>query len=251
MRGIIFGLFLTVCLFTPSAYSQSAELIVSAAASLTNAFNDIGKAFEQAHPGDKVLFNYGASDALLQQIAKGAPADIFATADQESIDKAAAQNLIVKDSRSNFVSNALVLVMPMAANLSLTSLPDLTGKDVRRIAVSKPETVPAGRYAKQALDTQGLWDKLATKFIYTQNVRQSLDYVSRAEVDAGFVYRTDAMLMSDKVKVAFEIPLEKSILYPITIIKDSRQQESAGEFIAFVQSEAGQKILEPYGFAKP
>lgn len=243
--------FLAVGLLVAPAYGYAAELIVSAAASLTNAFNDIGKAFEQTHPDDKVLFNFGASDALLQQIAKGAPADVFASADQESMDKAAKQQLIVADSRSNFVANTLVLAVPTASDLMLTSLSDLTGENVRRIAVSKPETVPAGRYAKRALDAQNLWDPLAAKFIYTQNVRQSLDYVNRAEVDAGFVYRTDALLMSDKVKVAFEIPLDQAILYPIARVKDGKQQASAGEFITFVQSAAGQKILEQYGFAKP
>lgn len=244
-------LLLAVGLLAAPAYGHAAELIVSAASSLTNAFSNIGKAFEQTHPDDKVLFNFGASDALLQQIAKGAPADVFAAADQESMGKAAKQELIVADSLSNFVGNALVLAVPAASDLMLASLSDLTKENVQRIAVSKPETVPAGRYAKLALDAQDLWDTLAAKFIYTQNVRQSLDYVNRAEVDAGFVYRTDAMLMSDKVEVAFEIPLEQPILYPIALVKDGKQQASAGEFIAFVQSEAGQKILAQYGFAKP
>lgn len=253
MHGIrrVFSYVLAACLFISSCFAQADELIVSAAASLTNAFNDIGKEFEKNHPATKVILNYGASGALLQQISTGAPADIFASADQESMDKATAGTLIQPDTRINFARNTLVLAVPVASNLPLTSLQDLSAADVARIAVSKPETVLAGRYAKQALDAANLWDTLTPKFIYTQNVRQSLDYLGRAEVDAGFVYITDVAILHDKVRVAFEIPLETPILYPVAVVKSSSNSKLAQEFIGFVASESGQKILGQYGFAKP
>jgi molybdate transport system substrate-binding protein len=251
MLSNLYRLLLVTCGLLVPLCSQADTLIVSAASSLTNAFNEIGKAFEQAHPGTRVLLNYAASDTLLQQIAKGAPADVFASADQESMDKADTQNLIVSATRSNFARNTLVLTVPIESNVSLTSFQDLTRPTIARIAIGKSETVPAGRYAKQALDAANLWGTLAEKFIYTQSVRQALDYVNRAEVDAGFVYRTDAKIMGDKVKIAFEVSLATPILYPIAVVEDSGQTKLAKEFISFVSSEAGQNILNSHGFTRP
>ncbi|MDQ3260405.1 MAG: molybdate ABC transporter substrate-binding protein, partial [Pseudomonadota bacterium] len=114
-----------------------------------------------------------------------------------------------------------------------------------------PATVPVGRYAKAALDEAKLWSAVEDKLVFTQNVRQSLDYVSRSEVDAGFVYTTDAALMKDKVKVAFEIPTPQPVVYPIAVTKRSKQGKLAREFVDLVNSEAGQTILQSYGFAKP
>jgi molybdate transport system substrate-binding protein len=194
--AVAFALMLTHAAF-------AADVTVSAAASLQNAFTDIGKEYEKANAGAKVLFNFGASGHLVQQIARGAPADLLVTADLETMDRASKQNLIVQDTRQNFVSNALVVVVPAASSVPIRSIRDLAQPAVERIAIGTPESVPAGRYAKEALELAQQWAALNSKYVYGQNVRQVLDYVARREADAGFVYVTDALLMKDKVKVSF------------------------------------------------
>ncbi len=227
------------------------DVVVSAAASLTNAFADIGKEFEKANPEDKVLFNFGSSGQLLQQIARGAPVDVFASADQPTMDKAQKQNLIVRDTRENFVRNKLVVVVPANSTVELKNLEGLGAADVRRIALANPESVPVGSYSKQALEAASLWDKLKDKYIGTTNVRQSLDYVARGEVDAGFVYVTDALIMPNRVKIAFEVPVSTEIVYPVAATKGNGNENRARKFIAYLKSETAQKILQKYGFGKP
>ena len=223
-------------------------LVVSAAASLTNAFRDIGKAFEAAHPGASVAFNFAASDVLATQIAKGAPADVFASADEEAMDRGFTANAIVASTRKDFAVNALVLVVA-AKTSSPKSLADL--RSVQRIAVGSPQTVPAGRYAKEALERANLWAALEPKLVYAQNVRQVLDYVARDEVEAGFAYATDAAIMADKVKVAFDVATTTPVRYPIAVVKDSKQAPLANAFVAYVLSDAGQRVLRQYGFRAP
>ncbi len=234
-----------------TATAGAADIIVSAASSLTNAFNDIGKEFEKANPGHKVLFNFAGSGALLQQIARGAPVDVFAPADQDTMDKAAAQNLILRSSRADFTRNTLVVVVPADANSTLADLNGLGSTSVKRIAISNPETVPAGKYAKAVLEAFGLWDVLKDKMINTQNVRQSLDYVARGEVDAGFVYATDALAMRGKVTLVFNVPTKAAITYPIAVVKGNGKENMAIRFVEFVKSEAAQKILRQHGFGLP
>lgn len=231
--------------------ARSAEVTVSAAASLTNAFTEIGHAFEAQNAGTKVLLNTATSDALLQQIAKGAPADVFASADQESMDRADAQKLTVGGTRVNFVGNRLVVVMPGDSALPLRSLPDLQQAAVKRVTLGNPASVPAGRYAKAALAAARLWPAIEAKAVYGQSVRQSLDYVARGEADAGFVYATDALIQKGRVKVAFTVPTETPVVYPIALIEGSPNPSDGRKFIAFVVSPAGQDILAKYGFQRP
>jgi molybdate transport system substrate-binding protein len=231
--------------------AQAADLMVAAASSLTNAFTEIGKAYELARPGTRVLFNFGASGQLLQQISRGAPVDVFASADVETMDRADKQRLVLGTSRVNFAANKLLLVLPGDSDLKISTLAGLADPQVQRIAIGTPETVPVGRYAKGALEKAGLWEGLKPKFVYTQNVRQSLDYVFRGEVEAGFVYLTDAATSPVKVLTAMEVPVEQPILYPIAAVKGWGNQNRGLDFIAFVRSEAGQRILGKYGFLKP
>jgi molybdate transport system substrate-binding protein len=234
-----------------SATASAADIIVSAASSLTNAFNDIGREFEKANPGHKVLFNFAGSGALLQQIARGAPVDVFASADQDTMDKALAQNLIVRSSRVDFTRNTLVVVVPADAGLVITNLQGLSAESVKRIAISNPETVPVGKYAKAALEAADLWEGLKDRMINTQNVRQSLDYVARGEVDAGFVYATDAAAMPGRVKALFPVATQTPITYPIAAVKGNGKENLAVKFIEFVKSGVAQGILARYGFLKP
>lgn len=229
--------------------ATAADIIVSAAASLTNAFTEVARAFEQTNSGHKVLLNFAGSGALLQQIARGAPVDVFASADQDTMDRALKQNLIVRSSRVDFARNTLVVVVPLAGGSAIS---DLAGvKDVTRVAISNTETVPVGKYTKAALEAAGLWDAVKGKSVNTQNVRQSLDYVARGEVDAGFIYATDAAIMPDKVKVQFEVPTATPISYPIAVVKGNGKEALAQRFVDFVRSDVAQAILVKHGFSMP
>ncbi|MEO7114534.1 MAG: molybdate ABC transporter substrate-binding protein, partial [Caldimonas sp.] len=193
----------------------------------------------------------GASGALLQQIANGAPVDVFASADQETMDQAEQQQLVKAGTRVNFVSNSLVVIVPSDAAAAPKALIDLAGPAFRKIAIGVPASVPVGRYTRSVLEKAKLWQVIEAKMIGAQNVRQALDYVARGEVDAGFVYGTDAAIMRDKVKVAFVVPTDKPVLYPIASVAASQNVAAAQQFVAFVVSPAGQSIMATYGFGKP
>lgn len=224
------------------------ELIVSAAASLTNAFPEIGKLFEKQHPGTKIIFNFAASGPLLQQIAQGAPVDVFASADQQTMNQAQEKGLIVPASRKNFVSNTLVLITPEKSGLPLAGPKDLASPEVKRVALGNPETVPVGRYTREALVNMGLWDQLSPKFILGESVRQVLDYVSRGEVDAGFVFATDAAIGKGKVKTVTGVQGHQPIIYPVALVGASQKQALAQSFVDFILSPPAQEIFKKYGF---
>jgi len=231
--------------------ASAADLTVSAAASLTNAFKEIGAAFEAENPGTKVQLNFGASGALLQQIAKGAPVDVFASADEETMDQAQQQQLVKPDTRVDFVRNSLVVIVPSDAPSVPKALADLSPASVKKVAIGLPASVPVGRYTKAVLEKAQLWTGIEAKMIGAASVRQVLDYVARGEVDAGFVYATDAALMPDKVKLAFTVPTEKPVLYPIAAMAASSNAAAAAKFVAYVTSASAQAVLAKYGFAKP
>jgi len=233
----------------PSAHAG--ELVVSAAASLTNAFKEVAQGYEKEHAGTKVILNFGASDVLLQQIVKGAPADVFASADQKAMDKAVQEKAVKPASRVDFAANQIVLIVPNDSKAGIGTLKDLTRDDVKRIAYGNPASVPVGRYTQAALQAEGLWDAVQAKSVLAQNVRQSLDYVSRGEVDAGFVFATDAVIMPDKVKVAVRVPSQTPVTYPIAVTTREAAAKEAESFVAYVLSPAGQAILSRYGFQKP
>lgn len=227
---------------------QAAEIIVSAAASLTNAFREIGKGFESANAGDRIVLNFASSDVLLSQIANGAPVDVFAAADVESMDRAEKQGLLAKESRRDLLRNTLVLVVPVGAATAPADLKALAHAAVRRIAIGNPASVPAGRYAREALQKGALWSRLEPKLVYAQNVRQALDYVARGEVDAGIVYATDARIMPDRIRVTAELPTVTPIVYPVAAIKDSRNRALAAQFMTYLESKPARDVFARYGF---
>jgi molybdate transport system substrate-binding protein len=234
-----------------SMAAQAADVTVSAAASLTNAFKALAPAFEARHPGTRVQLNFAASDALLAQMAKGAPVDVFASADQDTMDRAQQQQLLAPGTRRDFVSNTLVMITPVEGGLPLRSLADLQQPTVRRVALGKPEGVPAGRYAKGALETARLWPVVEPKAVYAQNVRQALDYVARGEAEAGFVYGTDALVQKDKVRIVLTVPTDTPIRYPLAALQQAPNVSGAKAFIDYVMSPDGQAVLARYGFSKP
>jgi molybdate transport system substrate-binding protein len=245
MRAILLATALT------GAPAWAAELTVSAAASLTNAMREVGASFESSHPGHQIRFNFGASGALLHQMAKGAPVDVFASADQETMDQAQAQGLVQATSRRNVASNSLVVVVPLGAKVAPKALADLAQPAYQRVAIGLAASVPAGRYTQAALQAAGLAGALGPKTIGAQNVRQALDYVARGEVDAGFVYATDAALMPQKVKVAMTVPTAAPILYPVAPIANSPNKALAQQFVDHLLSPAAQTVFARHGFGRP
>jgi len=241
------SLFLSGCRSNSPASSN--ELVISAAVSLKDAFNEIARIDEQ-RTGTKIRFNFGASGVLQKQIESGAPADIFASAGTRQMDELGARDLIIPASRRDFAGNVLVLIQG-ASGPSLASFSDLTKADVSRIAIGNPRTVPAGQYTEQTLTRLKLLPDLQSKLIYAEDVRQVLDYVVRGEVDAGLVYSSDALTAGGSVRTVARAPHDAHdpILYPIAIVKESQQREAAQKFIDLVLSSEGQSILAKYGFA--
>ena len=193
MKKLVLALACTALFALPA---QAAEMTVSAAASLTNAFTELKTLFEKSHVGLTVHVNFAASNPLLKQIQEGAPVDVFASADQATMDKAVASKVVNPATRKNFAQNNLVLIVPTGAQKP-AKLDEL--KTYKRVAVGNPDSVPVGRYTKAALTTAKLWDALQPQLILGNSVRQVLDYVARGEVDAGFVYGTDAKQLASKV----------------------------------------------------
>ena len=224
-------------------------LTVSAAASLGQAMRETARLFEAAHSGASLRLNFAASGVLIQQMAQGAPVDVLLSADEESLRRGLELKLLDSASRRYFASNQMVLVVPAGASARVKQLADLAQPAVRRIALGKPATVPAGRHAQQALQHAGLWLSLQPRLVQADNVRQVLDYVARGEVDAGFVYRTDAALMPDAVRVIQVI--SGPVRYPAAAATDSRQPALARTFIAFLLSPEAQALLQGHGFGAP
>lgn len=250
-KGLSLLLLPTIMLFLGARPAQAGELIVSAAASLSNVLQELGSEFAKANPGEKLIFNFGASGSLLQQMKNGAPVDIFASASQKDMDKAAEMGLLAPESRRNFTANRLVLAAPVGGNPKLKGLADLNDPTIVRIGLGNAETVPAGRYARVVLTGAGLWEKLAAKFIFGDSVRQVLDYLSRGEVDAGVVYASDALQKGDAVRIIAALPVAGGIVYPAARLKESKNPGGADRFLDFLLSPKAQALLGRYGFEPP
>ena len=227
------------------------EIRVSAAISLKNAFEEIGRIYEQINNGEKIIFNFVASGDLKKQIEGGAPVDVFAPASQKDMNGLSEKGLIIKDSRINFASNSIVLVKPAGSVGKISSFDDLTKPEIKKICIGNPVTVPAGKYAKEVLIHFDLWKKLETKTVLSENVRQALDYVVRNEVDAGIVYETDALSVPKGVIVAAKAPADSHspVIYPAALVAASQNQEKSKKFLDILVTEKAVEILKKYGFA--
>ncbi|MEH7455345.1 molybdate ABC transporter substrate-binding protein [Gottfriedia acidiceleris] len=226
---------------------KNVELTISAAASLQDALNDIKANFEKANPNVKINFNFGASGALQQQISQGAPVDLFFSAAEDKFNNLVQEGLIDKSRGKDVVGNDLVLVVPRDAKKEIKSFEDLTKAD--KISLGTPEAVPAGQYGKETLENLNVWKTIEGKIVYGKDVRQVLSYVETNNVDAGIVYKTDA-LTSTKVKVVATAAenTHDPIIYPLGVIKDSKQPKEAKKFYEYLQNDESMKILEKYGF---
>lgn len=233
------------------AARDGGEIVVSAAASLRDAFQEIASLHE-ARAGRRVRFNFGASGALQRQIEAAAPVDVFASAGTQQMDALDLKNLIDRETRRDFARNELVLVTPREGGPALASFAELDSASVRRVAVGNPRTVPAGQYAAQVFERLRLAEKLAPKLVVAEDVRQVLDYVARGEADAGVVYRTDAQSAGGSVSVAAVAPEESHdpVLYPIAVVRESRSREAARAFVELVAGVEGQAVLRRRGFGE-
>jgi molybdate transport system substrate-binding protein len=224
------------------------ELTVSAAASLRESLEEVGQKYMDNHPEIKIIYNFGGSGSLQQQISQGAPVDLFISAANDKYKQLISKDLINKDYSVELLGNELVLIVPKG-NQNIKTLVDLIQADVKRIAIGTPESVPAGYYAKQTFVSTGFWSKLDTKIINTKDVRQVLSYVETGNVDAGIVYKTDAMI-SDKVK---SVPLRGQdlhdpIIYPAGIVSSSKNHADAIRFFEFLKGSESMEIFKKYGF---
>ncbi|PEC47984.1 molybdate ABC transporter substrate-binding protein [Bacillus sp. AFS077874] len=226
---------------------KNVELTISAAASLQDALNDIKANFEKANPNVKINFNFGASGALQQQISQGAPVDLFFSAAEDKFNNLVQDDLIDKSQGKDVVGNELVLVVPKDTKKEINSFEDLTKAD--KISIGTPEAVPAGQYGKETLENLNVWKSIEGKVVYGKDVRQVLSYVETNNVDAGIVYKTDA-LKSTKVKIVATAAesTHDPIIYPLGVIKNSKQPKEAKKFYEYLQNDESMKILEKYGF---
>ncbi|WP_410795732.1 molybdate ABC transporter substrate-binding protein [Paenibacillus sp. J5C2022] len=235
------------------ATKEKKELTISAAASLTNALQHIQQAYERSNPDTALRFNFGGSGALREQIRQGAPVDLFLSASSVHMDKLQEEGIIHEEGRINLLTNELVLVIPKQGSdvkiSDVNSLTSLTGERIRRIAIGIPDSVPAGKYAEEALLHAGLWDLVKDRLVQGKDVRSVLHYVETGNADAGFVYRTDA-LISDNVQVAFTVEQSSytPIFYPAAILKSSKHTEEARRFLNYLQSEEASAAFQQYGF---
>jgi molybdate transport system substrate-binding protein len=230
--------------------TRADEVLVSAAASLTDAFKEIGAAYSKSAPGTVVRFNFGASGALLQQIQQGAPVDVFASAAPQEMDTLQRANRLVPGTRIDFAGNRLVLIV--APGSRIRDWKDLATPAVHRIALSNPTSVPSGRYAREALTRHGLWGAIQPKLVMGENVRQTLAYVTGGDADAGLVYATDASIAGAKVRVAREAVPGRDhapIVYPAAVVTEGPNPGGARRFVQFLGRRTAQQILARYGFS--
>lgn len=234
---------------TSEAPEEKTEIIISAAASLTDVGEEIKKAFSEENPNITVTYNFGGSGNLAQQIQQGAPADIFLSASKKDMDTLSESDQIVEDSRFDFVSNELVIITEKTNDIKLPTLKDIANVDVNNIVMGDAEAVPAGRYGKESFENVGVWDKIESKLVFVSDISQVLTQVETGNAELGVAYNTDA-LRSEKVKIVSKIDdkLHAPIIYPAAIIKNSKNQDAANLYLAFLKSEEGKSILKSQGF---
>jgi molybdate transport system substrate-binding protein len=231
----------------PSA--EPITLLVSAAASLQDALEELDPTFESANPAIQVNYNFAASGSLQQQIEQGASVALFISAASEQMDALQEKNLIVKETRRDLLTNSLALVVPRDSTLELTEFQHLTNPAINRISVGEPRSVPAGQYAEEMFRSLGILDQLRPKFVYGNSVRNVLGTVESGNADAGVVYTTDAQISHQVRNVATaSADLHTPIVYPIAAIAASRNPQAAHTYTQFLTSQEAQAVFSRHGF---
>lgn len=236
---------------TPVVAQSNTNLLVSAAASMKDVLAEIKPLYQQSQPNVSITYNFGASGALQRQIEQGAPVDVFISAAKKQVDALEQKNLLVPGSRTVIAKNRLVLVVP--GNVSgISSFFNLRDARVKKIAIGEPRSVPAGQYAQQVLQKLKIWDQIKSKLVFANNVRQVLASVESGNADAGLVYVTDARI-SNKVKVvvAADEKYHSPIIYPLAILKRSKNVDTAKNFSQFLASDKAKAVFKKYGFILP
>ncbi|MBM7855071.1 molybdate transport system substrate-binding protein [Desulfohalotomaculum tongense] len=227
--------------------AQKVELTVSTAASLTDVANELKAVYTERNPNVTINYNFASSGTLQKQIEEGAPVDVFISASKAKMDALAEKQLIIEDSRKNLVSNRIVLLV--SKDSSIKDFSDLIKPEVSKISIGEPESVPAGRYGKEVLTSLNIWEQLQSKLLLAKTVRQVLSYVDTGNVDAGLVYNTDALLAKNaKVVAVAPENTHKPIIYPVAVLKSSRNEEEARKFVSFLASKEAAEIFAQYGF---
>ena len=244
---IILVLFLMISLTACESGTKKETITISAAASLSDVMKKLAVQYEKKHSNQKILFNFGGSGALSQQILHGAPVDVFLSAAKEPIDLIKNKGLTKEE--TVLFKNKLVLIVPKNATQQHIEFTDLTDPYFKTIAIGTPKAVPAGSYAKETMDSLGIWGKVKDKLVYGKDVRQVLQYVESNNVQAGFVYYTDA-LTSKKVRIAAKTKEEwhSPIVYYSAELKSGKHQRETKQFLDFLRSSEAKKIYQKYGF---
>jgi molybdate transport system substrate-binding protein len=224
----------------------AAEVRVFAAASLTDALTEIAGQYGK-RTGERIVFNFAGSSTLERQIELGAPADLFASADADKMDRLARLGRIDASTRVSLLSNQLVVVVPRGETTVVRSARDLA--KLRRLALAEPSSVPAGIYARKWLERTGVWASVAPKVVPVENVRAALAAVEAGNADAAVVYRTDAAI-SKRVRVAYAVPAADgpAIDYPFAVTSDAANAAAAKRFLGFLRSDAARAVFRRYGF---
>ncbi len=244
-----FLILLTILAGHERAFAEKRELMVSAAISLKDVLLSVGKKFEEKNPDSIVRFQFAGSGQLRMQLEQGAPADIFLPAAFEEFESLSKRNLLISSSMKKIATNRLMLVFD--GRKSISSCRDLLRQEIRRVAMGSPDSVPAGRFAKETLVQLSLFTALGPKLVFLENVRQVQDVVVRGDADAGFIFATD--LRSDELSkkglgsILIEDKLHSPIVYGGAVLKSSKTQSLAQRFLDFLQTD-GASVFSSKGF---
>jgi molybdate transport system substrate-binding protein len=233
---------------TRQPQSQEHDLTISAAISLKDALDQIQTLYAAEHSKTTLYFNLGASGTLQRQIEQGAPVDVFISASPKEMDSVESKSLLLPGTRRNLVKNSVVLVIP-TGKAGISSFQDLAKPAAKVIAIGDPQSVPAGKYGQEVLTHFGLFDQLKPKFVFAKDVRQVLTYVETDNADAGIVYATDART-SKSVSIVATAPEDSHspVIYPVAVIKGSKNATEAKGFIDFLLSPKVRAVFKKYGF---
>ncbi|MGH9459716.1 MAG: molybdate ABC transporter substrate-binding protein [Vicinamibacteria bacterium] len=248
-RGLAFLLVLVGAACSSNESSERDELVVSAAASLQEVMTAAAENFEEAHPSVLVRLNFASSGALRQQIELGSPVEVFVSASTEQVDRLVESGLVASADRRIFARNELVLV---TTKESVRTLDDLQDDAITRVAIGDPRSVPAGQYALQWLEAEGLWERIQEKTVLGGDVRQVLSYVERGEVDAGIVYATDAKVAGLEPVWTASGPSAPAVVYEAALVGGRREPRAvARQFFDYLASDEAIRELETAGFLAP
>ena len=228
--------------------AEEKELTVSIAASTKNAIDEIVKNYESENPGVKIKINSGGSGTLEQQITGGAPVDIFLSASKKNMDNLEEKGFLLEGTRQDLLKNSLVLIGSSDVKDKIKGIEDLKAGRVK-IALGELNTVPAGKYAKQAFEKLDMWNEIEKEAIYQKDVTAVLTIVDSGEIETGVVYSSDALTLKNGFIIEeFAADTHDAVVYPAAIIKETKNKEEAEKFLKYLQNDASKEIFEKYGF---